>query len=251
MKTWLKFGGWMVALGISAGIATPCVAAQRPRVEYAQQKPPKPANAPKAQNQKPAARPPQQPRQQGARKDDRPPYAGNTQPQGNGFDSARGPGNGRLTPRQQLSVGSPRPWVDQMRSLPPRQRERVLENSRAFQNMPSEQQSRIRQQFNQWDKLSPQQRVDQQAREQTWRQLTQEQRQHIKIDVLPQWRQMSQDRRQAISRRLSTLQNMPESARNQRLNDPEFTRGMSEEDRATLKDLSHLHVGGPPDPPAE
>ena len=47
-----------------------------------------------------------------------------------------------------------------------------------------------------------------------------------------------------FGRRLRVLQNMPESARNQRLNDPKFTRGMSDEDRSTLRDLSHLHVGG-------
>jgi hypothetical protein len=138
-----------------------------------------------------------------------------------------------------------------MRTLPPPQRERVLQNSQAFQRLAPEQQNKIRQQFNQWDKMSPGQRVDQQARERVWRDMTPEQREHIKTDVLPTWRQMPQDRRQAISRRLSVLQNMPESARNQRLNDPEFTRGMSEEDKATLKDLSHLHVGGPPDPPSE
>ena len=36
-----------------------------------------------------------------------------------------------------------------------------------------------------------------------------------------------------------------------RLNDPNFTRGMSEEDKGTLHDLSHLHVGGAPEPPNE
>jgi hypothetical protein len=258
MKTRIQLGGWVLALGISAGMMLPCVAAQRPRVQFAQQKPPKTANPPKGQSQKPASHPAQQ--QQAPRKDDRPPNAGSGQsqagqniakPQGNGFDNGRGEGNARLTPRQRLGVGAPRPWVDQMRSLPSQQRERVLENSRAFQRLAPEQQSKIRQQFNQWDKMSPQQRTDQQAREDTWRRLTPEQRQHIKSDVLPNWRQMPAERKQAISRRLSVLQNMPESARNQRLNDPEFTRGMSEEDRSTLKDLSHLHVGGPPDPPAE
>jgi hypothetical protein len=44
---------------------------------------------------------------------------------------------------------------------------------------------------------------------------------------------------------------MPESARNERLADPNFTRGMSDEDRAMLRDLSHLHVGGAPDAPHE
>jgi len=53
------------------------------------------------------------------------------------------------TPRQQLGVGAPRPWVDQMRDLSPQQRERVLQNSRAFQNLSPDKQGRIRQQLNQ------------------------------------------------------------------------------------------------------
>jgi hypothetical protein len=44
---------------------------------------------------------------------------------------------------------------------------------------------------------------------------------------------------------------MPESARNERLNDPKFTEGMSNDDKAMLHDLSHMHIGGAPDPPAE
>ena len=77
--------------------------------------------------------------------------------------------------------------------------------------------------------------------------MTPEQRDHVRNDVLPRWRQMPPDRKQAIRNRLRVLQNMPESARNQRLNDPNFTRGMSEEDQSTLRDLSHLHVGGAPE----
>jgi predicted Fe-S protein YdhL (DUF1289 family) len=138
-----------------------------------------------------------------------------------------------------------------MREMPPAQRERFFQNSPAFQRMSPTQQSRIRQQFNQWDRMTPQQRADQTQREHVWSQMTPEQREHVKNNVLPRWRQMSPDRRQAIQQRLRVLQNMPESARNQRLNDPRFTEGMSDEDRATLRDLSHLHVGGAPDPPQE
>jgi hypothetical protein len=84
-----------------------------------------------------------------------------------------------------------------------------------------------------------------------WGQMTREQQDHVRNDVVPKWHQMPPDRRRAIQQRLGVLQNMPESARNQHLNDPNFTRGMSEEDKAMLRDLSHLHVGGPPDPPNE
>jgi len=137
-----------------------------------------------------------------------------------------------------------------MRDLTPSQRERVLQNSRAFQNLPPDKQNRIRQQFNQWDRMNPQQRADLREREATWKHLTPEQQQHIRNDIAPRWRQMAPDRQQVMSQKLSVLQNMPESARNQRLNDPNFTRGMSDDERSMLKDLSHMHVGAP-DPPAE
>ncbi len=88
-----------------------------------------------------------------------------------------------------------------------------------------------------------------QERAQIWQKMTPAQQAHIRNDVLPRWKQMSPDRQRAIQNRLSVLQNMPESARNQHLNDPNFTRGMSEEDKSTLRDLSHMHVGGAPDSP--
>lgn len=163
--------------------------------------------------------------------------------------SDRPNGGARLTPRQQMGIGAPKPFVDQMRDFSPQQRERVLQNSRTFQNLAPEQQSRIRQQFNQWDHMSPQQRADLREKENTWRNLTPEQRQYIKGDVMPRWRQVPWQRQQVIQQKLGVLQNMPESARNRRLADPNFTRGMSDEDRTMLHDLSHLHVGGAPDPP--
>ncbi len=97
--------------------------------------------------------------------------------------------------------------------------------------------------------LSPQQQQDMRDRERVWQQMTPQQRDHIKNEVLPTWRNLPPQRKKAIEQRLGVLQNMPEFARNQHLKDPNFTRGMSPEDRATLRDLSHLHVGGAPDPP--
>jgi hypothetical protein len=42
---------------------------------------------------------------------------------------------------------------------------------------------------------------------------------------------------------------MPEEARNRRLNDPEFMRGLNHEEQSMLRDLSNLRVGGAPEPP--
>jgi len=155
-----------------------------------------------------------------------------------------------MKPRQQVGVGAQRPFVDRMRDLTPQERDRVLLNSKAFQNLAPEQQSRIKQQFNQWDRMTTGQRADLRAKEDTWRRMTPDQRDYVKNQVLPKWKQIPWERQQVIQQKLGVLQNMPESARNRRLNDPDFTRGMSEEDKATLHDLSHLHVGGAPDPPS-
>jgi hypothetical protein len=119
---------------------------------------------------------------------------------------------------------------DQQR-LSPEDRQRVLQNEQRFRQ------------------LSPQQQQDMRDRQRVWQQMTPQQRDHIKNEVLPSWRTLPPQRKKAIEQRLGVLQNMPEYARNQHLNDPNFTRGMSPEDRATLRDLSHVHVGGAPDPP--
>ncbi len=247
-----------VALLAVAGYATLTVcgwAQQKPNPNRPPQQPAQPhVSQPHPQNQN-ANRPPANTPPPGSA--NRPPvnqYHNGDRSPVNNFNSGNRPPNGNgahLTPRQQAGVGAPRPWVDQMRSLTPGQREQVLKNSRAFQNLSPEKQSKIRQQFNQWDRMTPQQRADQQIKEDNWRRMSPEQREHIKNDVLPKWKQMPWDRQQVMKQKLGVLQNMPESARNQRLNDPNFTQGMSEDERSMLKDLSHTHVGGAPEPPGE
>jgi Protein of unknown function (DUF3106) len=127
-------------------------------------------------------------------------------------------------------VATPPPNVqDRWRNMTPQDRQRLLQNEDRLRRLPPAQQQVLRDRAQVWNRMTPQQR------------------EHIRTDVLPRWRQMPPDRKQAIRQRLRVLQNMPEYARNQRLNDPNFTRGMSDEDRSTLRDLSHLHVGSPPE----
>ena len=258
MSKRLQFARCMMGVALSGAVVLTCAAQkahpapppQQVRQQYGQQKPPKP------QNPNPAKPNPNRPPVTSQDRIPAQPSSNNHPNQGTGSVAGAGTGANigparNLTPKQQLGVGAPRPWVDRMRQMPPAQRERFFQNSPAFQRMSPEQQNKIRQQFSQWDRMTPQQRADQTQREHVWAQMTPAQKDHIKNDVLPRWRQMSPDRRQAIQQRLRVLQNMPESARNQRLNDPRFAEGMSDEDRATLRDLSHLHVGGAPDPPQE
>jgi len=233
---WLVTAGCLLAAGVAAAQGT-----HPDRPPQRQQ-----AQAPKANSN----RPPAHTQNQNRPSSDviGPAHSKSVEPSSRGERPSGNPA-GRLSPHQPVGAGSDRPFVDRMRDLTPQQRDRVLQNSRAFQNLAPEQQNRIRNQFNQWDKMTPSQRADLREKENTWRNLTPEQREHIKNDVLPKWRQMPWGRQQAIQQKLGVLQNMPESARNQRLADPNFTRGMSDEDKAMLHDLSHLHVGGAPDPP--
>jgi hypothetical protein len=138
-------------------------------------------------------------------------------------------------PESQYSRGgqnSYNSYRNNQQRLSPEERQRVLQNQRSFRQ------------------LSPQQQQDLRDRQRVWQQMTQQQRDHIKYEVLPNWRNLPPQRKKAIEQRLGVLQNMPEFARNQHLSDPNFTRGMSTEDRAMLRDLSHLHVGGAPDLPS-
>ncbi|MGB7731146.1 MAG: DUF3106 domain-containing protein [Candidatus Acidiferrum sp.] len=248
MRTRFKFG--VIVLAVATCAAVPGhVSAQKAHPDRPPQSHPAPAPAPAhPQNQNHNAdRPPANPNHPPANQNNHAPQS-HVAPQANYNNAYRPNGGANLNPRQQLGVGAARPWVDTMRDLSPAQRERVLQNSRAFQNLSPDKQNRIRQQFNQWDHMTPQQRQDLRSKEAIWTHLTPEQRDHIKNDVLPKWRQMPWDRQQVLKQKLGVLQNMPESARNQRLDDPNFTRGMSDDEKSMLHDLSHTHVGAPDTP---
>ncbi len=241
MKRKLQFAALMITLGMSATMAAASFA-QRPRENWAQNRqgdrPPKQEKQQQRQEQRREQR--QDQRQERKQQQD---GVRRTQAERRQNESARRPAepnpnrpdvNSRpnSNPNRPPSAYTPPPRRE-FNTLSPQERQRVLENNRRLQNLP------------------PAQRQELQQRAQVWNKLTPEQRQHIRGDVLPKWQQLQPDRRRAIQQRLGVLQNMPESARNQHLNDPNFTRGMSEEDKAMLRDLSHMHVGGAPDPPGE
>jgi Protein of unknown function (DUF3106) len=254
MSSRLQFVRWMLGVTLCGVVSLPCVAQKNhpappprpPRQQVRQQKQQKQKQN---QNQNQGKENPNRPPVNQTRPALQPPPATRAN-SGNEAGARNGLGrNSALRP--QGNGGGQGQWVQRMRSLTPAQRERFFQSSPAFRNLPPERQNRIRQQFNQWDRMTPQQRADQVDRENTWRHLTPEQREHIKNDVYPRYQQLPPERQQAIERRLRILQNMPESARNERLSDPKFTDGMNDEDKAMLHDLSHMHVGGPPDPPSE
>jgi uncharacterized protein DUF3106 len=227
MKRKLQFAGWLMALGISAVVALPCLA-HGARANGGQNrpaaKPPKPQPQRQAQSQEhrqqqqPARRAQNERQNSGA---NRPPNPNANRPAGTTNNNPNRPPSAYTPPKRNFN------------DLSPQDKQKVLQSYKNFQ------------------KLTPAQRQQQKEAAENWGKLTPEQKNHIRNEVIPKWKQLPPDRQRAISQRLGVLKNMPESARNQHLNDPNFTRGMSEEDKATLKDLSHMHVGGAPEPPSE
>lgn len=220
MKRRIQFGEWLLAATSIALLALPCAAQKRETNRPPQQQR---QQQPKAQNQE---RRQQQENRKG--QNNRP---NNNRPPNNASPN-REPQNRQ--PESMGMIGGNRP--PNATSSQPR---RLQDLS------PKEKQN-----YEKFNRLSPQRQQEIRDNARAWGKLTPEQQSHIKNDVFPKWQQMSPQRQKAIRQRLGVLQNMPESARNQHLNDPNFTRGMSDEDKAMLHDLSHMHVGAP-DPPGE
>jgi hypothetical protein len=175
--------------------------------------------APPVQRPSPAARP----------QNDRPPGARHNAPM------APAPASRSAEANRPPQNANPYPGsgANRQREFTPEENQRLQQNRQRFNRLPPQQQQELR------------------DRAEVWQRMTPEQRQYVKNDVLPKWREMPQDRRQTIQQKLRVLRDMPESARNRRLSDPNFTHGMSEQDRSTLRELSHLHVGGALEPPNE
>lgn len=177
-------------------------------------------------------RPPAAAERKAQPRNDRPPVNPGNANNGRSGTGFNGDTN-RVNPNRPPGAGNLNNPQERLRNMTPQERQNLRQNEERLQRLPPAQRQVLR------------------DRAQVWQRMTPEQRDHIRNDVLPRWRTMTPDRRQAVQQRLRVLQNMPESARNRRLNEPNFTRGMSEEDRATLRDLSHLHVGGALEPPGE
>lgn len=236
MNRRIQFGKWLFAAASIALLALPCAAQKREANRPPQQqRPPQP----KAQRQERRQQQENRKGQNNKPNNDRPHNNAapnqNRQPESMGMIGGNRPPNARNdAERSNINLNRP-PNAGNSQAKPKR-----------FQDLsPKEKQN-----YEKFSRLSPQRQQEIRDNARAWSKLTPEQQNHIKNDVLPKWQQMSPDRQKAVRQRLGVLQNMPESARNQHLNDPNFTRGMSEEDKATLRDLAHMHVGAP-DPPNE
>ena len=241
MKRRIQFGNWVLAAASIALLALPCAAQKRENKPPQQQR-----QQPKAQRQERRQQQQENRRAQNNRSNVNRP--GNDRPRNN---AARNREPQNRQPESMGMIGGNRPPNAREESKQPNfnpNRPPSANNSQAkpkgFQDLsPKEKQN-----YEKFNRLPPQRQQEIRDNARAWGKLTAEQQNHIKNEVFPKWQQMSPQRQRAIRQRLGVLQNMPESARNQHLNDPNFTRGMSEEDKAMLRDLTHMHVGAPDQP---
>lgn len=153
-----------------------------------------------------------------------------------------------LPPRGNVNRLPPKA-IERLQDMTPKRQEKFLQNNQRFKNLPPEQQAQIRQRLQAWNRLTPEQQQNLRERQQIWEQMTLGQQGYVRQTLLPRWQQLPPPRRQAILQRLHSLRNMSEADRQTKLNDPTFVEGLSVEDRETLSQLAHLHVGMAPDPP--
>ena len=152
-----------------------------------------------------------------------------------------------LPPREANKL--PPKAIEKLQDMPPERQEQFLRNNERFLSLPPEQQAQIRQRLEAWNRLTPAQQQALRDRQRVWEQMTPEQQRYVRQTLLPKWQQLPGPRRQALLQRLHSLRDMSEGERQEKLNDPAFTQGLSGEDRDMLGQLAHLHVGMAPDAP--
>ena len=244
MKLRCKLGTLLCGVVLSAAFVSPSLGAQRgnqapKQQQQPQSRPAQRADRPPQRNERPAYHPQTAPRRGN---ESRAPQAGNrTENRPPAYDNRRSTNDNRPNANQGRSVDRPnfvnrQPGQnpqDRLRNMAPADRQRLAQREEQFRHLPPSQQQQLRDSARVWERMTP------------------AQRDHIRNEIVPKWKQMPPERQRAIQHRLGVLQNMPEDARNRHLNDPNFTRGMSEEDKDMLRDLAHQHVAGSPAPPNE
>jgi hypothetical protein len=152
------------------------------------------------------------------------------------------------TPQERKLLDLPPRWTERLQNMTPAQQDKFLNNNARFRNLPAEQQAQIRQRLQTLNKLPPEERRAVIERERVWQQMTPEQQRHVRDTLLPTWRNLAPARRQILLRRLHDLRGLDDAQRAAKLNDDNFTAGLSADERQMLRDLSALRVGdqGPP-----
>lgn len=148
---------------------------------------------------------------------------------------------GKPNPRGMM--GLPPKWVENLRDMSPEEQERFMNNDARFRGLPPERQDQIRRNLARWNQLTPQQRDAMRRNERILERLSPEEREEVRTDLFPRWQKLPQERRELIQGRLRVLGGLTPEERQQKLNDPDFMRGLDPNEQDLLRKLSDLRLG--------
>jgi Protein of unknown function (DUF3106) len=149
-------------------------------------------------------------------------------------------------PAVRSMMGLPPKWMDKLRDLSPQEQERFMRNNARFQSLPPQRQEQIRRNLERWNQMTPEQRDAMRNREQILERMSPGEQQEVVKDLLPRWKNLRQDRREILNGRLRVLRGMTPNERQQALQDPQFMRGLDDNEQDLLRKITALRVGPGP-----
>lgn len=140
---------------------------------------------------------------------------------------------------QQDTHRHPPNFFRNLRDLPPREQDRILQNDAQFHKLPPARQEQIRQNLRRWNSLSPQQKQVLRQREEIVRSLSPAQRQEVR-NIFPQYRRLAPQQRQQVMGAFRRMRAMSPEQRQRFLASPHFRQHFTPQQRHVLHGLNQL-----------
>jgi hypothetical protein len=141
-------------------------------------------------------------------------------------------------------------WLRRYQSLPPAERERMLQNDPGFRRLPPERQQMLRQRLEHFSSMSPEQQQRVINRMETWEHLTPGQKAEAR-DVFGRMRQLAPDRKRMVQTAVRDLSGLPYDQRMRVIDSPRFKSMFSPEERDIMRSAAQLPLTPPPDHPPQ
>ncbi len=160
---------------------------------------------------------------------------GQREPRGPAGRNNNGP-NGRPVARPPL----PPRMLERLRNMKPKDRERVLENNRRFQELTPERQAELRERLRMLLEMPLDQRRALDRRLSVFRNMRPDQQRKAREIYEKHWRTLSPERRMAVLDEFRNLRGMSDDKRGARVASDEYQSQFNSEERALLDELSAL-----------
>lgn len=149
---------------------------------------------------------------------------------------ARPPAAAPSHPRGEGHAGD---WLRHYQGLPPKERERALQNDPGFRRLSPERQQMLRQRLDHFSSLPPQQQHRMLSRMETWEHLTPGQKDEVR-NLFGRMQQLPPDRRRMVTTAIRDLRAMPAPQREQIIDSNRFKTMFSPQERDIMRGAAQL-----------